>query len=950
MAEGTIPRNFEGINKHGSLNDAEAGGSHSEAPLEVHGDEDIVARMNNLDPPVTPEEERRVRRKIDLRLPPFLLILYMFTWLDRGALGNAALMGIKEDLGFSSRDFSLAVSMFFVGTAISDLFTNIGMRYIRPSVYLATAMIIWGIFATLQAVAGGPSGMFAIRFFLGIFEAAFISGAPYLTTVLYPRAEWGRRISVYLSATPLAGAFGGWVAYGVSNISNPLIKHWQALFVIEGLVTILFGVACIWVLPDRPHNTRWLTPRERDVATWRMMRDGNRTHGEIHWRTTAAQLTGDWRLWLNIAIYMGQVLQTYTIATFTPIIVATFGYDNVKAQLMTAPPYCVAFVMVFVVGWASDRVKSCSGLLVGCSVIAAVGDLLLAMLPHTAASARYGATFLILSGILSGVTLSVGNITSNCCGDIKKGIATGLFQSFGSTMGIATGYLFPSTDGPSYKKGFWTLFAATCWTGVGAAFVTVTNIRENRRRDREFGKPPQDVVIDYDEDEIRDIRLEAIPTKTGLENLPTELLRLILEPFAAVPVRSRRNDEVPQLSFSRDNRRVLKNVSQTCQVIREAAMPLLSKNLCFFMHPSSDLELRRSNRPRNEDELAPTASEMAFLQAAAEQFGLQATDDWLQPGIQRTHVLVMMVLLQVRNIKTLELPINIKGFLRCLPTGGVEFPTRYDALMDIRLGKNTPGTSDTAGEDDPYSGSSDARRNDREWSAMDWSSVRNLHLQQLESDDVHVKELSTYRHVVHACGGLRELSICLTIVDWGVEEGGELLRHIMAHRNILRELDCAWDLLDEGEDFTAAMMAGRCRNLELLKLPESLAPWTIIERLPPSTRWLYIPADYSIQKDGEHGYSEWLNNFTGLDGPLCERVFEDGNLPNLEGVVIPAFECLHGQQGLSALKNELNKGFVLKFPTTLSLETDVAIVECKVARNVREGLFMLLTSGLDGGF
>ncbi|KAL0778974.1 hypothetical protein CaCOL14_003458 [Colletotrichum acutatum] len=530
MAEGTIPRNFEGINKHGSLNDAEAGGSHSEAPLEVHGDEDIVARMNNLDPPVTPEEERRVRRKIDLRLPPFLLILYMFTWLDRGALGNAALMGIKEDLGFSSRDFSLAVSMFFVGTAISDLFTNIGMRYIRPSVYLATAMIIWGIFATLQAVAGGPSGMFAIRFFLGIFEAAFISGAPYLTTVLYPRAEWGRRISVYLSATPLAGAFGGWVAYGVSNISNPLIKHWQALFVIEGLVTILFGVACIWVLPDRPHNTRWLTPRERDVATWRMMRDGNRTHGEIHWRTTAAQLTGDWRLWLNIAIYMGQVLQTYTIATFTPIIVATFGYDNVKAQLMTAPPYCVAFVMV-------------------------------------------------------------------------------------------------------------------------------------------------------------DIRLEAIPTKTGLENLPTELLRLILEPFAAVPVRSRRNDEVPQLSFSRDNRRVLKNVSQTCQYQR-----------------------RRSNRPRNEDELAPTASEMAFLQAAAEQFGLQATDDWLQPGIQRTHVLVMMVLLQVRNIKTLELPINIKGFLRCLPTGGVEFPTRYDALMDIRLGKNTPGTSDTAGEDDPYSGSSDARR------------------------------------------------------------------------------------------------------------------------------------------------------------------------------------------------------------------------------------------------
>ncbi|KAK1992751.1 major facilitator superfamily transporter [Colletotrichum falcatum] len=465
-----------------------------------YDDDDIVARMNNLDPPVTPEEARRVRRKIDLRLPPFLLVLYMFTWLDRGALGNAALMGIREDLGFSSRQFSLAVSMFFVGTCIADLFVNIGMRYVRPSLYLATAMIIWGVFASLQAVAGSPQGMYAIRFFLGVFEAAFISGAPYLTTVLYPRAEWGRRISIYLAATPLAGAFGGWVSYGVDNIPRPRVKHWQALFLIEGVLTVAFGVLCLWVLPDRPHNTRWLTPRERDVATWRMMRDGNRTHGAVNWRHTRRQLRRDWRLWLNISVFMGQVLQTYTIATFTPLIVATFGYDHVRAQLMTAPPYCVAFVMVFVVGYASDRLGSCSGLLVATSAVAAAGDLLLALLPHTAAAARYGATFLITSGILSGVTLAVGNITGNCCGDIKKGIASGLFQSFGSTMGIATGYLFPLTDAPDYKKGFWTLFGATCWTAAGAAFVTVANLRENRRRDREFGKPPQGVVIDYDED------------------------------------------------------------------------------------------------------------------------------------------------------------------------------------------------------------------------------------------------------------------------------------------------------------------------------------------------------------------------------------------------------------------------------------------------------------------
>lgn len=131
---------------------------------------------------------------------------------QNAASGNAALMNIKEDLGFSGAQFSLAVSMFFVGTCVADLFTNIGMRYIRPSLYLSGAMVclhfslpvylgillltasihcvqvIWGIVASLQAVAGGPAGMYAIRFFLGVFEAVFISGAPYMTTILIPRA------------------------------------------------------------------------------------------------------------------------------------------------------------------------------------------------------------------------------------------------------------------------------------------------------------------------------------------------------------------------------------------------------------------------------------------------------------------------------------------------------------------------------------------------------------------------------------------------------------------------------------------------------------------------------------------------------------------------------------------------------------------------------------------
>jgi hypothetical protein len=76
-----------------------------------------------------------------------------------------------------------------------------------------------------------------------------------------------------------------------------------------------------------------------------MLRDGNKTHGHFGWWDLIRSLM-DWRMMVNIIIYMSQNISTYTIATFTPIIVNSFGYSTVKSQLMVAPPFCVAFVMV----------------------------------------------------------------------------------------------------------------------------------------------------------------------------------------------------------------------------------------------------------------------------------------------------------------------------------------------------------------------------------------------------------------------------------------------------------------------------------------------------------------------------------------------------------------------------------------------------------------------------
>lgn len=50
----------------------------------------------------TPDEERRVLRKLDTRLVLFVALLYMMSFLDRSNIGNAKVAGMTDDLNLSS--------------------------------------------------------------------------------------------------------------------------------------------------------------------------------------------------------------------------------------------------------------------------------------------------------------------------------------------------------------------------------------------------------------------------------------------------------------------------------------------------------------------------------------------------------------------------------------------------------------------------------------------------------------------------------------------------------------------------------------------------------------------------------------------------------------------------------------------------------------------------------
>jgi hypothetical protein len=54
---------------------------------------------------------KRLLRKIDLHLIPFLALLYLLSFLDRTNIGNARLAGLEEDLGLTGLDYNVSNSI-----------------------------------------------------------------------------------------------------------------------------------------------------------------------------------------------------------------------------------------------------------------------------------------------------------------------------------------------------------------------------------------------------------------------------------------------------------------------------------------------------------------------------------------------------------------------------------------------------------------------------------------------------------------------------------------------------------------------------------------------------------------------------------------------------------------------------------------------------------------------
>ena len=198
------PRQYGGMDEQVEPRSASVGkqdddlGSGKLAAEHLSDPEDdlAISRTRREAPPLvrilTPEERTRLEaalvRKVDLRLLPMIVLIYIMNYIDRNNIASARLQGLQNDLYMSDTEYLTTVSILFVGYLLMQVPSNLFLNKIgKPALYLPGAMMIWGVISTLTATAQGFGGLLAIRFFLGFVEAAYFPGCLYFLSCWYTR-------------------------------------------------------------------------------------------------------------------------------------------------------------------------------------------------------------------------------------------------------------------------------------------------------------------------------------------------------------------------------------------------------------------------------------------------------------------------------------------------------------------------------------------------------------------------------------------------------------------------------------------------------------------------------------------------------------------------------------------------------------------------------------------
>ncbi|CAG9984587.1 unnamed protein product [Clonostachys byssicola] len=451
--------------------------------------------------------------RVDFCVMPLLILGFLALQLDRGNIGNALTDDFLRDVDITQNQFNIGQQLLSMGIVLLEIPSNLILYRLGPTIWIGTQVIAWGLVATFQAFQKGLGPYLATRLLLGLTEAGFIPAGLFTLSRWYKKDEISKRFAWFFLGNLLAAALSGIIAYGVLQMRGVGgLAGWQWLFLIEGIFTILVGIAFLTIFPtsvSKPVSLvgiRFFSERESYILSRRILADDPskaelKTH--VSWQEVKNVLT-NWRLLPHVALTICGLAPVSSLNSYAPTLVQGFGFGRLESNLLVSVGYWILLFVILLWGWASTRAVcivgsdyavyfQCTGM-PRSSIHTHLANFRFS--PKVVNRCIITSQSAILRYVILAATIAIswpwhpvnGSwLSLNAKTPGERSVTMAIHIMSANCAGIVGGQLFRSEDKPLYRNG-WTVIV--CLSAASVAFALVANVVYyigNQRKLRRFG-------------------------------------------------------------------------------------------------------------------------------------------------------------------------------------------------------------------------------------------------------------------------------------------------------------------------------------------------------------------------------------------------------------------------------------------------------------------------------
>ncbi|KAJ5215205.1 permease of the major facilitator superfamily [Penicillium cinerascens] len=438
-------------------------------------------------------EERRIVRKLDLRIHTFACVTFFALQLDRGNIVQALSDNMLDDLKMNTNDYNTGQSIFYLTFLFAELPSQLISKKFGSDRWIPAQMVIWSVVASCQAFLKGRASFFACRALLGLIEGGFIADTILFLSYWYKSKELPLRLGFFWMTYELTAIVGAFLAFGFLHIKNG-DGSWRYLFALEGLLTGLIGIFAAFYMPPSPTQTAgffrgkhgWFSEHEEKIMVNRVLHDDPSKGGMHNRQAVTPKLLWDslfdYDMWPIYLLGLTWLIPPHPASSYITLELKSMGFGTFQANLLTIPAYVLFIVNCYFFSWVSEKINQ--RLLLG--AFAEIWNLALVLtlelLPkETNAWARYAVLVLLIgSPYIHAVIVAM---TSRNAGSVRtRTVASAMYNMTVQASSIIASNIYREKDKPYYRTGNKALIGISIYTFLVFVCAKVYYAWKNRTR------------------------------------------------------------------------------------------------------------------------------------------------------------------------------------------------------------------------------------------------------------------------------------------------------------------------------------------------------------------------------------------------------------------------------------------------------------------------------------